>query len=111
MAGRRRGAPPVATEDGLLLFFPRAGGDDRYTTRVALLDDETGWVRSLLPDPIMRPELPWERVGDVDDIIFVQGAVPRPDGRIYLTYGAADRCVGAASVATSELHRALHAAV
>jgi predicted GH43/DUF377 family glycosyl hydrolase len=59
----------------------------------------------------MRPELPWEHVGDVDDIIFVQGAVPRPDGRIYLTYGAADRCVGAATVAASDLQEALRAVV
>ena len=44
----------------------------------------------------MRPELAWERNGDVDNVVFVQGAVPRPDGTIYLTYGAADRCVGAA---------------
>jgi hypothetical protein len=43
------GAPPVAAEDGLLLFFHEREGDDRYTTKVALLDDETGWVKSLLP--------------------------------------------------------------
>jgi predicted GH43/DUF377 family glycosyl hydrolase len=105
------GAPPIATENGLLLFFHEREGNNRYTTKVALLDEETGRVRSLLPDPIMRPELPWERVGDIDNIIFVQGAAPRPDGTIYLTYGAADRCVGAASVATSELQQALHTAV
>jgi predicted GH43/DUF377 family glycosyl hydrolase len=58
----------------------------------------------------MRPELPWECVGDIDNIIFVQGAVPRPDGTIYLTYGAADRCVGAASVAATQVQEALHAA-
>ena len=104
------GAPPVATENGLLLFFHEREADDHYTTKVALLDDETGRVRSLLPDPIMRPELAWECVGDIDNIIFVQGAVSRPDGTIYLTYGAADRCVGAASVATSELLEALEIA-
>jgi predicted GH43/DUF377 family glycosyl hydrolase len=104
------GAPPVATENGLLLFFHEREGNDHYTTKVALLDAETGRVRSLLPDPIMRPELPWECVGDIDNIIFVQGAVPRPDGTIYLTYGAADRCVGAARVAAAELQEALHAA-
>jgi predicted GH43/DUF377 family glycosyl hydrolase len=58
----------------------------------------------------MRPELPWECFGDIDNIIFVQGAVPRPDGTIYLTYGAADRCVGAASVATSAVLDALGSA-
>lgn len=104
------GAPPVATEDGLLLFFHEREADDHYTTKVALLDDETGRVRSLLPDPIMRPELAWECIGDIDNIIFLQGAVSRPDGTIYLTYGAADRCVGAASVAATEVQDALHAA-
>jgi predicted GH43/DUF377 family glycosyl hydrolase len=103
------GAPPLATENGLLLFFHEREADGHYTTKVALLDDETGRVRSLLPDPIMRAELPWECAGDVDNVIFVQGAVPQPDGTIYLTYGAADCCVGAATVATTELHEALRA--
>ena len=104
------GAPPVATEDGLLLFFHERTAENQYTLNVALLDDETGRVKALLPEPIMRPELPWERIGDVDDVVFVQGAVPRPDGTIYLTYGAADRCVGAASVVTSEVLDALRVA-
>jgi predicted GH43/DUF377 family glycosyl hydrolase len=103
------GAPPIETSDGLLLFYHEREGNGHYTMRVALLDPETGHVAVALPDPIMRPELPWERLGDVDDVIFVQGAVPRPDGTIYLTYGAADRCVGAATVVCSEVLAALRA--
>ncbi len=57
-----------------------------------------------------RPELPWECKGDVDDVVFVQGAIRREDGTIYLTGGAADRYVGAASVETAELLGALRAA-
>lgn len=104
------GAPPVATDDGLLLFFHERDADASYTMRVALLDDATGEVKAQLPDPILRPELEWERFGDVDDVVFVQGALPQPDGTIYLTYGAADRCIGAASVETAELLAALRAA-
>jgi predicted GH43/DUF377 family glycosyl hydrolase len=104
------GAPPVATDDGLILFFHERTAEKQYTLNVALLDDETGRVKAMLPKPIMRPELPWERIGDVDNVVFVQGAVPRPDGTIYLTYGAADRCVGAARVVTSELLDALRVA-
>lgn len=104
------GAPPVATEDGLVLFFHERNAAGQYTLNVALLDDETGEVVSQLPEPILRPELPWERDGDVDEVVFVQGAVPRPDGSIYLTYGAADRCVGAATVETAEVVGALRAA-
>ena len=58
----------------------------------------------------MRPELEWERVGDVDNVVFVQGAIAQPDGTIYLTYGAADRCVGAATVGGADLVAALDAA-
>ena len=104
------GAPPVATEDGLILLYHERDGNEQYTTRVALLDDETGRVKSMLPEPIMRPELEWERVGDVQNVVFIQGAVPQPDGTIYVTYGAADRCAGAATVSTGELLEALRAA-
>ena len=104
------GAPPVPTEAGLLLFYHERNADSQYTLNVALLDAATGRVSAKLPEPILRPELPWEKNGDVDNVVFVQGAVPRPDGTIYLTYGAADRCVGAASVTTTELLAALRSA-
>jgi predicted GH43/DUF377 family glycosyl hydrolase len=104
------GAPPVETDDGLLLFYHERDGAGEYTTRVALLDAATGLVKSILPEPIMRPEAEWERVGDVDNVVFVQGAVAQDDGVIYLTYGAADRCVGAASIAMADVLAALHAA-
>lgn len=104
------GAPPVEVDGELVFFYHERDGASHYTTKVALLDGETGRVKAALPDPIMRPELDWERDGDVDNVVFVQGAVARPDDSIYLTYGAADRCVGAASVSTSELLTALRAA-
>ncbi len=103
------GAPPLETDDGLLLIYHERGGDTHYTTKVALLDDETGHVKARLTTPIMRPQLEWERIGDVDNVVFVQGAVPLANGDIYLTYGAADRCIGAATVSTEELLRALRA--
>ena len=104
------GAPPVETQDGLLLLFHERDGRGHYTARAALLDPHTGQPRAVLPEPIMRPELDWERHGDVDNVVFVQGAIPCPDRTIYMTYGAADRNVGAASVETAGLLRALREA-
>ncbi len=101
------GAPPVLTAEGLLLFFHERNAAGTYTMNVALLDQHNGQVRSLLEDAIFRPELHWELEGDVDDVVFVQGAHRRPDGMIYLTYGAADRAVGAAVVSEAELLSAL----
>jgi predicted GH43/DUF377 family glycosyl hydrolase len=101
------GAPPVRTKAGLLLFFHERSSDGSYTLRVALLDPETGRVVSELGEPILEPELPWEISGDVDRVVFVQGAHLRSDGTIYLTYGAADRSVGAALVSERGLLTAL----
>jgi predicted GH43/DUF377 family glycosyl hydrolase len=105
--GTGAGAPPIVVDDGLLFFYHERNTELQYTMNVALLDHETGRVKSLLVDPILRPELPWERCGDVDDVVFVQGAVLRPNGTIYLTYGAADCCIGAATVEVAALTDAL----
>ena len=101
------GAPPIETAEGLLLLYHERGFDQHYVTRAALLDPDTGRVKAQLPEPIMRPLLRWEREGDVDNVVFVQGAIPQADGHIYLTYGAADRSVGAATVSIDELLAAL----
>ncbi len=100
------GAPPLRTDEGFLLFFHERRGDGSYTMNLALLDERTGRARLRLPEPVLVPELAWERVGDVDDVVFVEGAVLDGDD-IYLTYGAADRCVGAARASASHLLAAL----
>ena len=46
----------------------------------------------------------------MDNVVFVQGAHRRDDGTIYMTYGAADRAVGAAVVSERHLLAALAAA-
>jgi predicted GH43/DUF377 family glycosyl hydrolase len=102
------GAPPLRTEEGFLLFFHERRADGSYTMNLALLDPLTGRLCVRLPEPVLRPELNWERVGDVNDVVFVQGALLEGDD-IYLTYGAADRCVGAAAASVSHLLATLSA--
>jgi predicted GH43/DUF377 family glycosyl hydrolase len=101
------GAPPLEIDDELVFFFHERDRLGRYTTKAALLDPNNGRVRAALPRPIMRPELDWERTGDVDNVVFVQGAVAHTDGTIYLSYGAADRHVGAATLDGHSLLAAL----
>jgi predicted GH43/DUF377 family glycosyl hydrolase len=100
------GAPPIKVEAGLLFFYHERRADGVYTMNVALLDPSTARVQSLLTSAVMSPELPWERHGDVDNVVFVQGACLRGD-EIYLVYGAADRCVGAAYARVQDLTTAL----
>ena len=103
------GAPPVVTEAGLLLFFHERRADGVYTMNLALLDADTGHLKSRLEHPVLEPELDWERSGDVDNVVFVQGAHCDGD-QVYLTYGAADRVVGAAIARLDHLLDALRAA-
>jgi predicted GH43/DUF377 family glycosyl hydrolase len=107
VSGVGAGAPPVVTDDGLLLFYHERLLDGTYTMNVALLDHDSGQVISILAEPVLVPELEWELVGDVNNVVFVGGAVALDNGTIYLTYGAADRCVGAAVIDTAVLLDAL----
>jgi predicted GH43/DUF377 family glycosyl hydrolase len=100
------GAPPVRSEAGLLLFFHERRADGSYTMNLALLDERTGRALSRLPEQVFEPKLDWERTRDVDEVVFVQGAHLDGDD-IYLTYGAADRCVGAAVASVAHLLDAL----
>jgi beta-1,2-mannobiose phosphorylase / 1,2-beta-oligomannan phosphorylase len=100
------GAPPLLTDAGFLLFYHERLVDGTYTMNLALLDEKTGEVISKLPRPLLEPELSWEIYGDVNRVIFVQGVHASGD-EVYLTYGAADRCVGAATGSVSQLLDAL----
>jgi beta-1,2-mannobiose phosphorylase / 1,2-beta-oligomannan phosphorylase len=102
------GAPPVPTEAGLLFFFHERRSDGSYASFAALLDPATGEAVSRLPEPILEPELDWERNGDVGNVVFVQGA-HRTGDTLYLIYGAADRYVGAATASVAHLLDALAA--
>ena len=105
------GAPPVLSEAGPILFFHERRADGSYTMNVALLDARNGRVVARLDEPLLEPELPWEREGDsAQGVVFVEGAHRRDDGTIYLTYGAGDRSVGAAVVEERHLLEALEAA-
>ena len=71
---QRLGPPGIPNKDAVVFTL-----DDG---RVALLDGSSGRVKALLPNALMQPELVWERVGDVNDVVFVQGAHRRDDGAI-----------------------------
>ena len=104
------GAPPVpstanscsSTTNATARTSTRPGSRCSTRTRRA--------CAQLLPYPILTPQLPWELDGDVNNVVFVQGAHLRDDGTIYLTYGAADSHIGAATVEVTPLLAALHGA-
>ena len=90
------GPPPVMTERGILLIYN--GADERtvYATGWVLFDkrDPTRVV-ARSDRPIFTVEREWERVGQVPNVVFVEGMV-RDGDRWLFYYGGADRHVGVA---------------
>jgi predicted GH43/DUF377 family glycosyl hydrolase len=91
------GPPPVMTRDGILLVYN--GADDKlvYSTGWVLFDkkDPTK-VLARAEQPIFAPEPEWERVGQVPNVVFVEGLV-RDGNRWLFYYGGADKYIGVAT--------------
>jgi predicted GH43/DUF377 family glycosyl hydrolase len=99
------GPPPVLTPEGILLVYN--GADDRlvYRTGWALFDGKDPTRLLARSDtPIFVPERPWELVGQVPNVVFVEGLV-RQGPRWLFYYGAADTRVGVAEAFTRKESR------
>ncbi|GIV60506.1 MAG: glycosidase [Rhodothermaceae bacterium] len=101
------GPPPIETDEGWLLIYHGVDRHHVYRTGLALLDlDDPRRVRARTPWPVLEPETPFERHGDIDNVVFPQGTAVI-DGTLHLYYGAADRVVGHASAPLADLLDAL----
>ncbi len=90
------GPPPLRTEAGWLLIYH--GVDEKFTYRAgaALLDAKNPLkVIARLPYPILEPEREYEQIGDVNFVVFPEGAVLFGD-ELQIYYGGADKVVGLA---------------
>ena len=80
------GPPPVITKDGILLIY---NGDKNDPTRVLARSEQ----------PVFKVERDWERIGQVPNVVFVEGMV-RDGNRWLFYYGGADSYVGVAAAPT-----------
>jgi predicted GH43/DUF377 family glycosyl hydrolase len=90
------GPPPILTSAGIVLVYN--GADDKlvYRTGVAIFDrKDPRRLISRSDTPIFAPEQPWEKVGQVPNVVFVEGMVQQ-SGRYLFYYGGADKFVGVA---------------
>jgi predicted GH43/DUF377 family glycosyl hydrolase len=71
-----------------------------YTQSFMILGmDRDGWprIQHRCPERMMQAARPWEKEGLFrTPCVFTCGGVPLPDGRLLMTYGAADTVAGAA---------------
>jgi len=99
------GPPPIVTPRGIVLVYN--GADDKlvYRTGIAVFDRRD--PRKVLyrsEEPVLAPEREWEKVGQVPNVIFVEG-MARKGNQWLFYYGGADKYVG---IATARLGALSH---
>jgi predicted GH43/DUF377 family glycosyl hydrolase len=78
--------------------------DPIYRLGVALLDLDEPWrVVGQHPGFILTPTEDYERVGEVNNCVFSNGAILEPDGEIKVYFGAADTVIALATGQIDEL--------
>jgi len=91
------GPPPLFTSKGIVLIYN--GADDKlvYRTGIAVFDrNDPRKVLYRSDEPVFGPDMEWEKVGQVPNVVFVEGMAKR--GKEWLFYyGGADKFVGVAS--------------
>ena len=96
------GPPPIETDEGWLVMYHGVhltAGGPIYRVGLALLDlDDPTVVLRRSVEWVLGPRQPYERAGDVDQVVFPCGwTVDSRSGRLDLYYGAADTSVAVAS--------------
>jgi predicted GH43/DUF377 family glycosyl hydrolase len=106
------GPPPVRTEHGWLLVYhgvKETVAGDIYRVGLALLDlDVPTRVVRRLPDWVLAPLAPYERSGDVPNVVFPCGLLhDTASDEIRLYYGAADSSICLATARLADLLEAV----
>jgi len=85
------GPPPIKTKHGWLLIYHGVDKDLVYRTGAALLDlNNPVKVIARTKEPVLQPQEPYERIGDVNNVVFPTGACVI-DEKLHVYYGGADK--------------------
>ena len=95
--------PPIKIPQGWLVVYHGVDKSKTYRLGVALLDlKDPAKVLFRQAEPILEPELEWERCGDVPNVVFSCGGFLRGE-KLWVYYGGADTDIGAACADISVL--------
>jgi predicted GH43/DUF377 family glycosyl hydrolase len=85
------GASPIKTEKGWLEIYHGKGDDSMYYLFALLLDlEDPTRVVARGERPFLLPETDYEKCGFFPNVVFSNGVVERPNGELYVYYGACD---------------------
>jgi predicted GH43/DUF377 family glycosyl hydrolase len=92
------GPPPIKTKNGWLLIYHGKDALGVYRAGAALLNlKNPTLVIGRTKTPILEPVEPYEKRGDVNNVVFPTGTCVL-DGKLFIYYGAADKVCCLATV-------------
>ena len=101
------GATPIKTDKGWLHIahgVRNTAAGLRYVVYVFVTDLRQPWKVIAEPGGFLIAPRDWERVGDVSNVVFTNGAIARDNGDVYIYYAASDTRL---HVATTTVERLL----
>ncbi len=101
-------ATPIKTEEGwLLVYHGVSSKDSTYRVGAALLDlKHPEKILGRTRTPLLEPEMPYEKVGIVPNVVFPCGAIVVGE-KLFVYYGGGDRVIGVAWLKLAELLKEL----
>lgn len=89
--------PPMPIDEGWLFLYygvKETSAGPLFRLGAAILDWENpAQLVGRTNVPILAPRLPYERMGDIPNLVFCCGAIIEPNRDIKVYYGAADSCI------------------
>ena len=100
------GAPPIRTEKGWLHIahgVRNTAAGLRYVLYLFVTDLAEPWRVIAEPSGYLLAPLGGERVGDVSNVVFTNGAIARDNGEVYIYYASSDTRLHVASTTVEKL--------
>ena len=100
------GAPPIKTDKGWLHIahgVRSTAAGLRYVVYLFVTDLAEPWKVIAEPSGFLIAPREWERVGDVSNVVFTNGAIARENGEVYIYYAASDTRLHVASTTVERL--------
>jgi hypothetical protein len=100
------GATPIKTDKGWLHIahgVSNTAAGLRYVVYVFVTDLKEPWKVIAEPGGFLIAPRDWERVGDVSNVVFTNGAIARENGDVYIYYAASDTRLHVATTTVDKL--------
>jgi len=98
------GFPSIKTEQGWLQVYHGKGRDQIYSLSTLLVElNDPSRIVKQAKTPFLIPEEPYETDGFFGNVVFSNGAVTWPDGRVFVYYGACDETACLVETTVDEL--------